>query len=304
VRSFAGGLRIRISHYWLSCYAPPIANNAYLSSDGEPGAQVLVAVLNHPRDLTIARDQHWYRIPIASADKWVGRRWPPQWLAFYQTKVFGQPEAFAINYYCQVIEIRRATRLELFPGEPRNEKSTKRYYQLMLAPLRKLPQQIQSRRWRRIVFIPTTWRKFIEAEEVNDLSDESPLEDRLWKELKRVKIPAERQDFITANGSEYALDFAFYCVRGKLNVETDGDRWHSDPRRIPEDNKRDNDLETSGWKLLRFNALQLNHKMRDECLHLIKKNIENLGGLQDGRVVPRDVQIDPNSPSQMSLFDD
>jgi very-short-patch-repair endonuclease len=218
--------------------------------------------------------------------------------------VFGQPEAFAINYYCHVIEIREATRQQLFPDEPRNEKSTKRYYQLTLAPLRKLPQQIQSRRWRRVVFIPTTWQKFVDAEEINDLSDESPLEERLWKELKRVNIPAERQDFITANGSEYALDFAFYCVRGKLNVETDGDRWHSDPRRIPEDNKRDNDLETSGWKLLRFNTLQLNDRMSQECLPLIKRNIETLGGLQDGRLIPRDIKLDPNSPSQMSLFDD
>jgi hypothetical protein len=54
------------------------ANNAYLSSDSEPGAEVLVTVLNHPRDLAIARDQHWYRIPVANADKWVGRRWPPE----------------------------------------------------------------------------------------------------------------------------------------------------------------------------------------------------------------------------------
>ena len=39
-------------------------------------------------------------------------------------------------------------------------------------------------------------------------------------------------------------------------------------------------------------------------LQTIKKNIEKLGGLQDGRLIPRDVQIDPKSPSQMSLFDD
>src|SRR4051812_1620370 len=125
---------------------------------------------------------------------------------------------------------------------------------------------------------------------------ESPLEDRLWKELKRLNLNAERQEFINANGNEYALDFAFYCAKGKLDVETDGDRWHSDPRRIPDDNKRDNDLETSGWKLLRFNTLQLNDRMTEECLPLIKKNIEKLGALHDGRVIPRDIRLDPNSP--------
>ena len=47
---------------------------------------------------------------------------------------------------------------------------------------------------------------------------------------------------ITANGTDYALDFAFYCEKGKMDVETDGDSWHADPKRIPMDNRRDNDL--------------------------------------------------------------
>ncbi len=62
--------------------------------------------------------------------------------------------------------------------------------------------------------------------------------------LQRLQFEAERQEFITANGNDYALDFAFYCQAGKLDVETDGDTWHADPARIPEDNRRDNDLET------------------------------------------------------------
>src|SRR5437868_1559859 len=80
--------------------------------------QLLVAILNHPRDLAIAREAHWYRIPAARVEKWLARRWPPQWLAFYQTKVFGS-EAFRINYYARVLEVRRAMRVQLFPNEPR-----------------------------------------------------------------------------------------------------------------------------------------------------------------------------------------
>ena len=265
--------------------------------------EVLVAVVNQPCDLATAWEQHWYRIPVSSAEKWLRPRWPPQWLAFYQPKVFG-PEAFAVHYYAKVNEIRKVLRKELFSDEPRNEKSSKQYYQMILGPLQKLPRSIPSRRWRRIVFIKTTWHKFTHAQEINDLSDESPLEDRLWTQLKRIGLSAERQDFITANGNEYALDFAFYCSVGKMDVETDGDSWHSDPLRIPADIQRDNDLETSGWKLLRFNTSQLNDKMADYCLPTIVKNIQKLGGISNERLIPRDIQLEPNSPSQMSLFDD
>jgi very-short-patch-repair endonuclease len=265
--------------------------------------QVLVAILNDPRDLAIARDQHWYRIPVARVEKWLRRRWPPHWLAFYQTKVFGQ-EAFGIHYYAQVLEVREVFRWQLFPSHPRDQDSLKRYCQLIVGPLQRLSRPVLSRRWRRIVFIQTTWDKLLNASEINDLYDESPLEDRLWAELKRIGLNAERQDFVTANGHDYALDFAFYCAQGKLDVETDGDTWHSNPEKAREDNLRDNDLETSGWKSLRFNTLQLNEQMADYCLPTIAKNIKKLGGLSDSRLIQRDIQTDPNARSQMSLFDD
>ncbi len=215
--------------------------------------ELLVAIINDREDFALARDQHWYRIPVSSVDKWLKNRWPPQWLAFYQTKVFGD-EAFSINYYAQVLDVRQVYRRQLFPDRPRDEKANRRYYQLILGPLQKLPQPIFSRRLRRIVFIPTTWQKFAGALEINDLYDESPLEDRLWAELKRLRISAERQEFVQVKERSYALDFAIYCSSGNLNLETDGDTWHSSPERIQQDNLRDNDLTTAGWEHLRFNT--------------------------------------------------
>ena len=254
-------------------------------------------------DLIIARDQHWYRIPVSSAQKWLRRRWPPQWIAFYQTKIFGA-EAFAIHYCARVLNVREAFRWQLRPGEPNHPKAGHRYYQMLLGPLEHLPQPIHSRRRRRIVFIPTTWRKFSSATEINELYDESPLEDLLWDQITRLRLTPERQEFITANGSDYALDFAFYCETGKLDVETDGDTWHADRARIPEDNRRDNDLETGGWKLLRFNMYHLREQMIEYCLPTIVENVRRLGGLSEGRVVPRDIKDDASSPSQLGLFDD
>lgn len=280
--------------------SPPPTN---LTSAADRSGEVLVGIMNHPRDLEIARRQHWYRIPVSNAKKWLRRRWPPHWLAFYQTKVFGR-EAFAIQFFARVLGVHETFRSQLFPDEPNHPKATQRYYQLMLGPIEKLERPIPSRRWRRIVFIPTTWRKFTRATEVNDLYDESPLEDLLWDHLTKLNLTPERQEFITANGRDYALDFAFYCEKGKLDVEADGDSWHAHPERIPEDNRRDNDLETSGWKLLRFNGHHLREEMATYCVPAIVDNVTRLGGLSENRVVPRDINADPDAPSQLGLFDD
>src|SRR5438045_1371925 len=106
--------------------------------------QVLVAIVNKRADFEIAREQHWYRIPVESAQKWVGERWPPNWLAFYQTKVFGD-EAFAVKYYSRVFSVDEVSRPQLFPGEPANKKTDRRYYRLTLSPLQKLPKPIVSK---------------------------------------------------------------------------------------------------------------------------------------------------------------
>jgi len=259
---------------------------------------------NNLLDFAVARDEHWYRIPVSSAHKWLKGRWPPQWLAFYQTKVFGS-EAFAVNYYARVLDVRQVYRWQLFPDQPHDEKGRRRYYQFILEPLQRLPKPILSRRWRRIVFIPTTWEKFSSAVEINDLYDESPLEDRLWAELKRLQISAERQEFVQVKGRSYALDFAIYCTSGQIDVETDGDTFHANPERAPQDNVRDNDLKTVGWRVLRFNTPQIREKMAEYCLPTIVENINRLDGVDEGRRVARRINLDaPDGAYQLGLFDD
>jgi very-short-patch-repair endonuclease len=261
--------------------------------------EVLVAIMNNQRDFGILREQLWYRIPVATAPK----RWPPTWLAFYQTKVFGD-EAYAVHYYGRVRDIRAVRRRKLFPQELPNPKSDRHYYQVHLDGLERLERPILSRRWRRIVFIPTTWHKFTHAAEINDLYDESPLEDRLWAELKRLEIAAERQWALNVGKAWYFLDFALFCVSGRIDVETDGDTWHADPARIPEDNRRDNDLETTGWHLLRFNGQQVREQMSEYCIPKIAKMINRLDGLQEEGLVPRAFHSGPDGVvQQLSLFE-
>jgi very-short-patch-repair endonuclease len=267
----------------------------------EKRGEVIVAFIPEVSDMKIACEQHWYRIPVDQVERLKKRdQWNPKWLAFYQPKVFGD-EAFAVNYYARIKSIHQVSRQELFPNESQNPKSQKRYYKIDLHSIEKLPQSIHSRRLRRILFIPTTWEKLINATEINDLWDESPLEDKLWAELKRYSIDAERQHEEKIKKKTYLLDFAIYCENGKIDAETDGDTWHADKERIPLDNLRDNDLETIGWRTIRFNSYHVQEEMTEYCIPTILENIENLGGLKDDKKrIPRKIGLD--GTEQLTLF--
>ncbi|MEI7845620.1 MAG: DUF559 domain-containing protein [Chloroflexota bacterium] len=263
--------------------------------------EVLVALVNKKLDFAILLEQLWYRIPVSSVEKWIKERWSPKWLAFYQTKAFGA-EQHAINYFAEVLEIREVSLWQLFPDEPHDEKGNSRYYQIFLKSVQTLPQPIYSRRYRRIIFIPTTWEKIVSASEINDLYDESSLEDKLWAEFKRHNIPAERQEFVVARKNNYALDFAVYCAKGNINLETDGDFWHANPEKAEQDNLRDHDLSTAGWKILRFSENQIQEQAANYCVETISENINKLGGVDEGKVIPRKINLDKGS-YQPSLFD-
>ena len=244
--------------------------------------EVLVAVMNNKADFAILQEQLWYRIPVASAPK----RWPPKYLALYQTKIF-ENEGYAVNYYGAVRDVQVVERKELFPNEIESAKAERKYYRVRLESLEKLATPIQSKRPRRLVFIPTTWQKLIRANGINDLFDESPLEDALWAGLKTLSIPAERQWDELIGEKRYFLDFAIFCEKGKIDVETDGDLWHSQKERIPLDNTRNNALASKGWEVLRYNTKQIREESAKYCVSEIAKTITRLNGLQDENVISR-----------------
>ncbi|HEV8575183.1 MAG TPA: DUF559 domain-containing protein [Dehalococcoidia bacterium] len=251
--------------------------------------------------MQIARDQNWYRIPLENAHRLLKERWPPRWLAFYQTGKFAG-EAFAVNYLARVIDISTVKRSELFPDEPKDDRSERMYYKIVFDGLKLLETPIRSSKWRRIVFIPTTLAKLKGATEINDLFDDSPLENELWSALKEVRIPAERQQMVDVNDKRYYLDFAIYCAKGNLDVETDGDSWHANPERVPEDNRRDNDLNSAGWKVLRFSTLQVREQLSEYCVDTIAKTVNKLGGIQEGTLSPRPAVGKHGDSYQLGLF--
>ena len=184
----------------------------------EQRKEVLVALLPRKSSLKTLLSEGWYHIPVETAPK----RWPPKVLAFYQGKVFGD-EKYQIRYFGDVANIEIVPRKKLFPHDEENQSKAERlYYRVDIKELKTKYKPIPSFRPRRLVFIPTTLEKFELAEQINDLFDGSPLEDRLWNALKYINVLAERQWKIVVQNRKYYLDFAVFCHNGKLAIETDG----------------------------------------------------------------------------------
>ncbi len=239
-------------------------------------APVLVVVVNNLRDFEIARTQGWYRIPVKHAPARLGA----EYLAFYQTKVFG-PEKWAVNYYAPVRRYRLARRVELLPDEPEHPRAREWYYKVEIGPLRKLPRPIPSRRLRRITFIPTNLDKLFEAEEINDLWLGGEGEEALWRLFRENGLPAERRFLVAGEDEEKEVDFAFFCRKGKLAVMCDEAPLVSGLLR-EKPAVQDYELAAAGWTPLHIDA-ELAIEAPEKCLERVLEAIRALGGLSERR---------------------
>ncbi len=158
-------------------------------------ALILVAVMNDPRDLEIARLLGWYRIPIRRAPKVVA----VDYLAFYQTGKFGQ-DKWRIQYIAPVRGHELCTRAELIRDEPDHPHAAQEYYKIQIGPMISLPRPIPSEKWKRITFFYTTGEYLEGAETVNDLVVESGERETLWKALR--ERANQRQNYRTSELSD------------------------------------------------------------------------------------------------------
>lgn len=258
----------------------------------------LVAVLNNRPDFERAKVEHWYRIPVQSAPD---RLRDIRWIAFYLTQAFGR-EKWSVRYWAKVRKITQARRADLLTSEKTHPRSQNMYFRLALGTLQVRPEPILSRRRRRIVFIPSNWKKFTTALEINDLVHGSPLEDRLWAAFKQEEIEAERQWWEGDKETRYCLDFALFCPQRNVDVECDGDSWHINPKSAAHDNARNNFLEQRGWHVLRFNTAQLTDDLAG-CVRNVTTLVNRCGGLimADDSVKPF-ATTEPNGSKQLRLF--
>jgi hypothetical protein len=141
---------------------------------------VLVAILNAPRDLEIARLLGWYRIPVQTAPKTV----QVDWLAFYLPGSFGD-QRWSVRYLARVRGHELVARRELLAGEPDHPRAGEPYFKLQLGPVLRLQAPIPSGGWRRFAFLYTTGARLLQARSVKELTLHSGKDrQRLWRMLR------------------------------------------------------------------------------------------------------------------------
>lgn len=140
---------------------------------------VLVAVINNPRDLEIARLLGWYRIPLRTAPKVVA----VDYIAFYQTGSFGD-DKWRIQQIAPVRGHELTTRAELLRTELDHPRAKEEYYKIQLGALENLEKPILADTWRRITFLYTTGEYLLRASTINDLVVQSDERQLLWQALR------------------------------------------------------------------------------------------------------------------------
>lgn len=152
-----------------------------LNREMEPNNEttVLIAVITRPRDLQIAREQGWYRIPVSRAPAQLAA----DYLAFYQTAAFGA-ERWSVRYYTPIYKYRIATRKELLPEEATHPRANEQYYCLEIGSIEALALPVPAARLRRVTFISTTFGQIRRARDVRELwhpdEEKSIPDDSVW----------------------------------------------------------------------------------------------------------------------------
>lgn len=260
---------------------------------------VLVALLPTVADWALAREQGIYRIPVRSAPELV-RTGTLTHIAFYFPMAFGA-EACTVRWYAPISSLVIRKRSEILPGQPNHPNADTDYYLVGCKDLQELPRVIPSRKPRRLLFIPTTLEKLLNAPEINFLFSVSPLEELMWAELLRAGIPAERQHDITVGPLRFKLDFAVFCKERNIDIECDGDTYHMAPEAVERDKRRSNALTSHGWADLRFTTTQLTTGM-PATMSLVSDTINRYGGLQDPNDPNEYRYVKPPDDPQPRLF--
>lgn len=176
---------------------------------------VLVAVVNNARDLRLAREAHWYRIPVRHAPRQIAA----EYLALYQTGAFGA-EGRRINYYAPILRYHLSTRRQLLPDEPDHPRAEESYFKLELGELMTLPTPIPAGRQTRITFIYTTLAHLFRAHDVSDLWLREAARQKLYAAVRERGLAVECW-YPVAMGNRPEADLALFGPDGRLTLYID-----------------------------------------------------------------------------------
>jgi hypothetical protein len=267
---------------------------------------VLVVLLPEKSDWKIANEQGWYRIPTNIKNLPINiKDGTAEYIAFYHNSKFETDLKWKIQKYAKIKGISIVKRKDLFPNEPSNSrKAFRSYYKIEFDELLELPKPFVARQGRRLLFVPTTEDKFFSGyTNFNILFHGSPLEEQMQDIIESMNIHYEREwlEYVDEN-KHYYLDFAIWCKNGRIDIECDGNEFHMGNENVHYDKTRNNELESYGWKVLRYTTKHFNEE-KQHIEYTIYKTIEELGGASiaaDSQ--PEYVAINPKKKNQMKLF--
>jgi hypothetical protein len=179
-----------------------------------PEDRVLIAYMPEPADLDLVRDEGWYRLPQKHAPKGLYA----EYYAFYYGRRFGD-QKWAIHHYARQLGFELVRRLDLLPDQPDHPRANETYYRVALGPLQTLEQPIVSLRWRRVSFMHTTWDRFQDAREINDLQlNGGEYVDRLFATLKERGIPVKRNYEVKEPVGTYRVPLVVMLEGGRIEL--------------------------------------------------------------------------------------
>jgi hypothetical protein len=176
-------------------------------------ALILVVVLPSQRDFEIARVLGWYRLPLRNAPKVID----VDYLAFYQTAAFGEPERWRIHYVAEVRGHELTTRGELLRDELDHPRAREEYYKIQIGALKALHAPILADRWRRLTFLYTTGEYLLKAKTLHDLVVQSEDRQVLWRSLRERAL--QTGEYSTKDLPEEAVDPELLAFLGTLDLK-------------------------------------------------------------------------------------
>jgi len=125
--------------------------------------RVLVGVLKRKKDLQIAQQQHWYRIPARQLP--LGLQ--AEYIALFLSACLQPTHGGSVAYFARVTGVELTRRSDLLPNERQRPQDL--YYKVQFRHIIEKDPPILNVPARRFSFIRSTWDRFICAETISDL---------------------------------------------------------------------------------------------------------------------------------------
>ncbi len=183
-----------------------------------PDDRVLVGVIKRKRDLTYAREEHWYRIPQVQMPRGVNT----EYIAFFLNKTAFKNGESGIHYFARRTGLELVYRHQLLPDEADHPNAGNVYYKVQLDDLREKTPAILNPTRRRFSFIYTTWDRFVHAQQISDLySTADYYVDRVYHALRSSGVRSERFWEVERSETGVAPQLRILCQNGTVIASTE-----------------------------------------------------------------------------------